>query len=80
MDSAARICHSSSCQACWTLSILGFLCEVPLHGYELRTRIARPTGHARAVSHGTLYPAIKRTVSSRAQGRPRTRTGRRPIS
>ncbi|MBX7547819.1 PadR family transcriptional regulator [Streptomyces sp. tea 10] len=42
------------------LSILGFLYEEPLHGYELRTRIARLTGHVRAVSHGTLYPAIKR--------------------
>ncbi|MGW1055230.1 PadR family transcriptional regulator [Streptomyces sp. NPDC001118] len=42
------------------LSILGFLYEEPLHGYELRTRIARLTGHVRAISHGTLYPAIKR--------------------
>lgn len=42
------------------LATLGFLYEEPLHGYELRTRIARLTGHVRAISHGTLYPAIKR--------------------
>ncbi|MEU5125734.1 PadR family transcriptional regulator [Streptomyces mobaraensis] len=42
------------------LAILGFLHEEPLHGYELRTRIARLTGHVKAISHGTLYPAIKR--------------------
>ena len=42
------------------LAVLGFLYEQPLHGYELRTRIARLTGHVKAISHGTLYPAIKR--------------------
>ncbi|MGK5627708.1 PadR family transcriptional regulator [Streptomyces sp. URMC 123] len=42
------------------LAILGFLHEEPLHGYELRTRVARLTGHVRAISHGTLYPAIRR--------------------
>lgn len=42
------------------LATLGFLYEEPLHGYELRTRIAKLTGHVRAISHGTLYPAIKR--------------------
>ncbi|WP_416484656.1 PadR family transcriptional regulator [Streptomyces sp. CL12] len=42
------------------LAILGFLYEEPLHGYELRVRIARLSGHVRAVSHGTLYPAIRR--------------------
>lgn len=42
------------------LALLGFLYEEPLHGYELRTRIARLTGHVSTISHGTLYPAIKR--------------------
>ncbi|MFH9353120.1 PadR family transcriptional regulator [Kitasatospora sp. NPDC017646] len=42
------------------LAILGSLYEEPLHGYELRVRIARLSGHVRTVSHGTLYPAIKR--------------------
>ncbi|WP_435823815.1 PadR family transcriptional regulator [Kitasatospora aureofaciens] len=41
-------------------AILGFLYEEPLHGYELRVRIAWLSGHVRAVSHGTLHPAIKR--------------------
>ncbi|QIS13534.1 PadR family transcriptional regulator [Nocardia arthritidis] len=43
-----------------TLAILGFLYEEPLHGYDLRVRIARLSGHASTISHGTLYPAIKR--------------------
>ncbi|MFL6074013.1 MAG: PadR family transcriptional regulator [Mycobacteriales bacterium] len=42
------------------LTILGFLAEQPLHGYQLRTRIARLSGHVRPVSDGSLYPAIKR--------------------
>lgn len=42
------------------LAILGFLAEGPLHGYELRARIAHLTGHTRPVSDGGLYPAINR--------------------
>ncbi|MFF7154522.1 helix-turn-helix transcriptional regulator [Streptomyces sp. NPDC008139] len=42
------------------LAILGFLHETPLHGYELRRRIAALTGHVRLVAESTLYPAIKR--------------------
>lgn len=42
------------------LSILGFLGEGPLHGYELKARIARLAGYARPVSDGSLYPAINR--------------------
>lgn len=54
-----------SCLACHTagvleLAILGFLSEGPLHGYELKRRVVHLTGHARPVSDGTLYPAIKR--------------------
>lgn len=44
------------------LAILGFLAEGPLHGYELRHRIAHLSGHARPVSDGSLYPAINRLV------------------
>lgn len=40
--------------------ILGFLAEAPLHGYELRKRIAALTSHVRPIADGTLYPAIKR--------------------
>lgn len=42
------------------LAILGFLYEQPLHGYELKGRVAHLTGHVRPIADGTLYPAIKR--------------------
>ncbi|TXS47738.1 PadR family transcriptional regulator [Streptomyces sp. t39] len=42
------------------LSILGFLREAPLHGYELRKHITALTGHVRPVGESTLYPAIRR--------------------
>ncbi|AKH83855.1 PadR family transcriptional regulator [Streptomyces sp. CNQ-509] len=44
------------------LAILGFLAEEPLHGYQLRRRIAHLSGHTRPVSDGSLYPAINRLV------------------
>lgn len=46
------------------LSILGFLAEEPLHGYELKERIRALTGHVRPVSDGALYPAITRLVNA----------------
>ncbi|GAA3237594.1 PadR family transcriptional regulator [Streptomyces sp. XM83C] len=46
------------------LSILGFLAEQPLHGYELKERIRALSGHVRPVSDGALYPAIKRLVAA----------------
>lgn len=42
------------------LAILGFLREEPLHGYELKQRLAMLTGHFRRISDGALYPAIAR--------------------
>jgi DNA-binding PadR family transcriptional regulator len=42
------------------LTILGFLNERPMHGYELKARLAALTGHLRPVSDGALYPAISR--------------------
>jgi DNA-binding PadR family transcriptional regulator len=44
------------------LSILGFVAEGPLHGYELRRRVTNLSGYARPVSDGSLYPAIDRLV------------------
>ncbi|MFE0455301.1 PadR family transcriptional regulator [Streptomyces sp. NPDC058914] len=44
------------------LSILGFLAEHPLHGYQLKERIKALSGHVRPVSDGALYPAITRLV------------------
>ncbi len=55
------MCESSSMLE---LAILGFLAEGPLHGYQLRHRIAHLFGHARPVSDGSLYPAINRLVGA----------------
>ena len=41
------------------LAILGLLKEQPLHGYELKKRVADTTG-SWAVSFGSLYPALRR--------------------
>lgn len=46
------------------LSILGFLHEEPLHGYELKARIQGLSGHIRPVSDGALYPAITRLAKA----------------
>jgi DNA-binding PadR family transcriptional regulator len=46
------------------LTILGFLYERPLHGYELKDRIQGLSGHVRPVSDGALYPAITRMVKA----------------
>ncbi|OIJ85793.1 PadR family transcriptional regulator [Streptomyces sp. MUSC 14] len=46
------------------LAILGFLAEEPLHGCQLRHRMAHLTGRARPVSDGGLYPAISRLVGA----------------
>lgn len=51
------------------LSILGFLAEAPLHGYELKERITALTGHVRPVSDGALYPAITRLATAGKLGR-----------
>jgi DNA-binding PadR family transcriptional regulator len=48
------------------LSILGFLYEEPLHGYELKERIKGLSGHIRPVSDGALYPAITRLTKAGA--------------
>ncbi len=48
------------------LMILGFLAEGPLHGYQLRRKMEQLHGHARTISDGTIYPAIKRLIASGA--------------
>lgn len=40
-------------------AILGLLLESPLHGYELRKRLTGVLGPFRAISYGSLYPALK---------------------
>jgi DNA-binding PadR family transcriptional regulator len=41
------------------LAVLGLLRESPLHGYELRKRLNTVLGSFRALSYGSLYPALR---------------------
>ena len=45
------------------LAILGSLHETPMHGYELRKKLNVMLGSFRALSYGSLYPALKSLVS-----------------
>ncbi|MFZ9309276.1 MAG: PadR family transcriptional regulator [Candidatus Nanopelagicales bacterium] len=45
--------------AVFDLAILGLLQESPLHGYELRKRLSALMGAFRAISYGSLYPALR---------------------
>jgi len=40
-------------------AILGLLHESPMHGYELRKRLNLVLGSFRALSYGSLYPALR---------------------
>ena len=40
-------------------AILGLLNDAPMHGYELRKRLNAVMGTFRAISYGSLYPALK---------------------
>ena len=46
------------------LAVLGLLHESPMHGYELRKRINALLGAFRALSYGTLYPALKSLLAT----------------
>jgi DNA-binding PadR family transcriptional regulator len=46
------------------LAVLGHLKEGPMHGYELRKRLAFTLGPLYAVSYGSLYPCLKRLKKS----------------
>jgi len=43
-------------------AILGLLHEAPMHGYQLRKRLASPLGAFHAFSYGSLYPALRRLL------------------
>src|SRR6478735_12710095 len=45
-------------------AVLGLLHDGPLHGYELRKRLTTALGIFRALSYGSLYPALKQLVDS----------------
>ena len=40
-------------------AVLGLLHDGPTHGYDLRRRLNTALGPFRALSYGTLYPALK---------------------
>lgn len=42
------------------IAVLGLLHESPMHGYELRKRLATLLGTFRAFSFGSLYPTLRR--------------------
>lgn len=42
------------------LALLGLLVDVPMHGYELRSRLIELLGTVRSYSYGSLYPALRR--------------------
>jgi DNA-binding PadR family transcriptional regulator len=47
-----------------TLAVLGLLHDAPMHGYELRKQLSGVLGPFRALSYGTLYPALKKLVEA----------------
>lgn len=47
------------------LAILGLLQDTPMHGYELRKRLNGMLGSFRALSYGSLYPALKGLADQR---------------
>jgi DNA-binding PadR family transcriptional regulator len=46
------------------LAVLGLLLDSPMHGYELRKQLNALLGTMRALSYGTLYPALKGLVAA----------------
>lgn len=62
-------------------AVLGLLHDAPSHGYELRRRLNEALGPFRALSYGTLYPALKSLMRQgliRQDERSVTTPGRRP--
>jgi DNA-binding PadR family transcriptional regulator len=46
------------------IAVLGLLNESPMHGYELRKRLATLLGTFRAFSYGSLYPTLRRLLEA----------------
>lgn len=46
------------------IAVLGLLNESPMHGYELRKRLATLLGTFRAFSYGSLYPTLRRLAEA----------------
>ncbi len=45
-------------------AVLGLLHDSPMHGYELRKRLNAVLGSFRAISYGSLYPALKKMLNA----------------
>ncbi len=45
-------------------AVLGLLNESPMHGYEIRKRLAALLGTFRAFSYGSLYPTLRRLAEA----------------
>ena len=65
-------------------AVLGVLSDGPLHGYELRKRLAAVLGPFRALSYGSLYPCLRRLQSRRlideVEVTPATESAAPPLS
>jgi DNA-binding PadR family transcriptional regulator len=62
-------------------AVLGLLHEGPTHGYDLRRRLNTALGPFRALSYGTLYPALRDLLDHGLIAEttdPAGPTGRRP--
>jgi DNA-binding PadR family transcriptional regulator len=46
------------------IAVLGLLNQSPMHGYELRKRLATLLGTFRAFSYGSLYPTLRRLLEA----------------
>lgn len=46
------------------IAVLGLLNQSPMHGYELRKRLASLLGTFRAFSYGSLYPTLRRLAEA----------------
>src|ERR1700712_5760997 len=46
------------------IAVLGLLSESPMHGYELRKRLATLLGTFRQFSYGSLYPTLRKLAEA----------------
>jgi DNA-binding PadR family transcriptional regulator len=46
------------------IAVLGLLNQSPMHGYEIRKRLASLLGAFRAFSYGSLYPTLRRLAEA----------------
>ena len=60
-------------------AVLGLLQDAPMHGYELRKRLNAVLGTFRAISYGSLYPALKDLLRPGSHRRGRARRRQRPV-